>query len=152
MSEETADYDAEPTGDTSNPQGDTRTWAWVAVGSGAAMVIGSLLPWYVARFGFGQVSVAGTEGDGVFTLIIGAGAAAFGGWVLNRGPARRLLSGIFVGAMILAVLIVGYHVTGQSIPADAAESASIGSGAWVALLGSLAGLASSVQLWRSTAL
>ena len=42
-----------------------------AIGAGAVM-LGSLLPWVSAQTLLGSLSVSGTSGDGIFTLILGA--------------------------------------------------------------------------------
>ena len=52
---------------------DSRSVAMVAAGG---VILGSLLPWASISTGFGTISMSGTDGDGVITLLLGSMAVA----------------------------------------------------------------------------
>lgn len=110
-----------------------------ALAASAGVIIGSIGPWVT----FLGISVGGTEGDGVITLILGALAAAALGTLLARtAPPRFGLqwAGTAVGAICLAVAIYDManlstedeEFFGQMIGPD------IGWGLWLLLLSSIA--------------
>src|SRR5690606_12944525 len=78
---------------------------WAAFGCSVAVVAGSFMPWVDAGF----ISAAGTEGDGMLTLVLGA-IAVFTSLV------RKSIGTIV--AMALVVLIAGYDVANISTMAD----------------------------------
>lgn len=56
-----------------------RTFAFLAIASGAVMAVGSMLPWITATAPLvGTVNVSGTDGDGVITLTLGVVIALVG--------------------------------------------------------------------------
>lgn len=101
----------------------------------AAVMVGSLMPWATVATVFGSVDVAGTEGDGVITLI---GAVVVGLAVLIR----RYVSAAIGFAVVAAISI--YHVSNVAQMADEADSefvrASVGWGLWVLVVGSVVGV------------
>jgi hypothetical protein len=113
------------------------------IASGAAVVVGSLMPWISVATAFGSVSVSGTEGDGVITL--GAGIVAA---VLSA--LRRRLAALIVFA--LTALVAGYDVVTVSQQAEDVTTdyvrASVGWGLWLTLAGAVAGF---ILAWASAA-
>lgn len=126
-----------------------RKWAIVVIVSGGVMVLGSLLPWAKASTGFGSIDKAGTEGDGVLTLIAGLVFAAFG-WAMltNRETPLRVITTI--GA-VLAVLLLVYEFVDIDRIADDVDSefvrVSTGMGLYVTLLGAVGVGVGAVQSW-----
>ena len=108
-----------------------RPWT---VAAGAAVAMGSLMPWATVTTGFGSANMAGTEGDGVITLALGAGAAVFGGF-LKRWPAFALFA--------LAAAVSIYDFSNISDRASEVSSefarASVGWGLWLVIAGAIAG-------------
>jgi len=82
---------------TATDQMKTETRWWL-VGTGVLMGVGSVLPWASA----GIFSAAGTQGDGIFTLIGGVIVALIG--TANRASYATGIGALVVGA--LSVLIV----------------------------------------------
>jgi hypothetical protein len=117
-----------------------RTAAIVVIAGGALMAIGSVLPWLTARTGLGTVSVLGTEGDGVFTLIGGALIALLGLVRLERRPSpagRFAIVALGLGGLAIGVLDI--TATNERLAALNPElvAGSIGAGLYVLLLGSV---------------
>jgi hypothetical protein len=113
------------------------------IASGGAVVLGSVMPWVSVATGFGSVSVAGTDGDGVITLVAGIAAA------ILSAVRKRLAALIIFG---VTALVAGYDVinvrqTAADVSTDFAR-ASVGWGLWLTLAGALAGL---VLAWISAA-
>lgn len=140
-----------PTGDPNADQ--QRPWAFVVIGSAALMLLGSLLPWVTAATGFGSVSKAGTEGDGVITL----GAALVGvvagiAMLSNRSPGPRVMA--VVVAVLVLVLVVYEFSDIQRLAGDVDSDfvkVSPGIGLWlvgIAALGTLVGGATSIGKLR----
>lgn len=92
------------------------------VGASVVVVVGALLPW--ATLGF--ISVAGTEGDGVITLILGLATAALALLASVKGSRWPLLVGAVLS--VLVVLIAIYDIS------DVSSTASVGSGLWLTLI------------------
>jgi hypothetical protein len=108
--------------------GITRPLEWAVVIGGAVLItIGSVLPWATLPLPFlgGEFSVNGTEGDGMFTLIIGFVVILFGIVGLNG----RLGLGMTIASLIGATLalVTGIiDVTHMSrISSDAGEGAGL---------------------------
>lgn len=108
-----------------------RIWAGVAF---AACVIGSLGPWAT----MGVFSKAGTDGDGVITLILGIVGATV---VLSNRGAHKVR--VVVGAIGLLILAVGVFDIAD-VSSTSAEllgeeiGPSVGWGLWLVALGGLA--------------
>jgi hypothetical protein len=89
----------------------------------------------------GTITVAGTEGDGILTLIGGLIAGAVGiptvllGRLMNWGFAVVImLIGVAVGLLVVYDMVNLQSVIGD-IPEDVPARASIGIGLWLTLLG-----------------
>lgn len=112
-----------------------RQQVWPIVG-GALMALGSFLPW--ARAGF--ISLAGTDGDGVFTLIGGVIIVAL---TLAKKQSRAV--GVIVMLIAVGGGLIAYNVF------DNLDSDSIGTGLYVAGLGAFIAAVASIQLWQTPA-
>lgn len=113
-----------------------------AVGA-AGIIVGSLGPWATASSAFGSMSMSGTEGDGVITLV-------GGGVVLLTIILRKYLV-----AWIIAVItgaVVAYDWSNLSRVVDENDSdfinTSVGWGLYVAGIGAIVAFASSIQIWQ----
>jgi hypothetical protein len=114
----------------------------VSVMGGAAIVlIGSVLPWASVTTFVGTISVNGTNGDGVLTLIGALLIAGLAGPAL-WGLARR---GLLIGALVLSALVAVVALIDiadvSSRVADANGTglvhASVGFGLWLTLVGAI---------------
>jgi hypothetical protein len=75
----------------------TRTGFHILLGAGALLVVGALLPWATVIAPFvGTISAAGTDGDGVITLVLGllVGACGIVGLRSQRGKAAKIAGAI----------------------------------------------------------
>ena len=119
-----------------NHSSGARQGGLVILAGGALMVIGALLPYATIASGFGSVSFAGTDGDGVFVLGLGLAATLAGFLALNGSRSAgtaALIVGV-LGALLIAVIF--------SNVADGVENASgefvrasVGIGLWVSAIG-----------------
>ncbi len=119
----------------------------IIAGSAILVMLGSLLPWASVDTAFGSISVRGTEGDGVLTILLAlAGGAAAVAVVMARKP-MAAIGGIVAGG--LALLIGAYdfldlaRATGDS---SGLVEAHVGFGLWLVLLGSLAMTGASIAI------
>lgn len=125
----------------------------------AASVIGSLGPWGTV-LGF---SVAGTDGDGIYTLGFGviAAVALWRAWA--TGASGMLTGCAALAGIVLAIGIYHYQrivrgpdaddlATGNELSdaftAGLASTVSVGWGLYVLILGAAATLAASLVAWR----
>jgi hypothetical protein len=105
---------------------------------GILMTMGSLLGWAIID-GYG--SIPGVSHQGVITLVLGLSSLALGVMLavgLNRTLGFVLTALIAVGAIAVAVINL------IDIPAQLGDSATIGAGLYVILLGSLITLVGSI--------
>jgi len=111
------------------------------IGAGAAIILGSLLPWVSA----GIISLSGTEGDGVFTLIMG-GVIAIVGFV---GKSSKSVAVAVVTMAIVSGLIV-FNVMTNLADVDPTEflAPRPGGGLWIAGAGALAAFGAGVKTWN----
>lgn len=102
-------------------------------GGGAAVLVGSFLPWATA-FG-GLAEKRGTEGDGVITLVCGIAMIVLG-YLWYRSDNRNWKVAYLVATALAAVVAVIdiFDVGGT-------DGISIGYGLWICLIGAAAGLA-----------
>jgi uncharacterized membrane protein len=82
--------------------------AWLLVTGGVGAGIGSILPWGRLSTYLGEFAVAGTRGDGRFTLAAGLFVAAIGALVLFARASYNLVVLGLVGACGI-VAIAGYN-------------------------------------------
>lgn len=112
---------------------------WWTIGVGAALVVGSFLPW--ARAGI--FSMSGTEGDGVFTAVMG-------GAILLIGVANRPTVG--AGMAILGLGVASLWISGaaaNNVLSNLGEDA-IGTGLMLTPAAALFATFNGLQ-WRSAA-
>lgn len=110
-----------------------RQIAILGIVGGVMVIAGSLLPWATITTGLGTVSVNGTQGDGVFTLGLGAviALASFGRYGSSVMPwARWAIAALGV----LTLVIAAQDARAVTSPA------SIGTGLFVVFLGGAAAL------------
>jgi hypothetical protein len=114
---------------------------------GAALVaLGSLLPWATVDLGiFGTIEKAGTEGDGLYTLIAAGIAAALAVWGWRR-PGRDAVVGTVVIAGLITMVCAYDVVDVSSTQVDGVRiETSVGIGLWFALVGAIALLVAAVM-------
>ncbi|WP_409485073.1 hypothetical protein [Arsenicicoccus dermatophilus] len=87
-----------------------REWAGYALGASALAVLGSFGPWLIGTVMTSQLTVAGTQGDGVYTLALGLLAAATAHLHRRRGGV-----GMSWAPWTLAAL--GAGCAGSTVPA-----------------------------------
>lgn len=119
-----------------------------AIVAGAALLVllGSLLPWATVDTGFGSISVRGTEGDGVLTLLLAlAGGAAAVAVVMARKP-MAAIGGIVAGGLALLIGAYDFIDLARVSGGGGLVEASVGFGLWLVLLGSLAMTGASIAI------
>ena len=107
-------------------------------GSGALLVVGSLLPWTTWVIDHSTLIVYGLRASGGYTLMIGAVVLAIGALLLQ--PSRRVRWSI--GAMYLylfGLLISAVHVARVPSPPPASGTFSAGIGVWICVIASSIG-------------
>jgi lysylphosphatidylglycerol synthetase-like protein (DUF2156 family) len=118
----------------------------VALVGSIMVAVGSLLPWVEIRTGLGGVTANGTEGDGVFTLIVGAlmSVVAF---LAMENPTGVKQRSIFTGG-IVAALIAGFHVLqrGSVTILETTIPAIVGIGVWIVLVGAVVATGAATQM------
>lgn len=109
---------------------------WVALGGAGAVVLGSLMPWATVDATLGGRDVAGTEGDGVLTLILGLG---FIGLYLGKKTWLAVVAALVaIGVLFIATWdMVNVQTEINDVPAEieAFSHVSIGIGLWFVGLG-----------------
>jgi hypothetical protein len=128
-----------------------KPYAWILAISGGAIAVGSFLPWRTLRAALiGSVDVAGTEGDGVITLVVGGFVVLIGILALTRGISR-------VSAIIGLVLAgvagwVAYEGLASALEVideinsdpDGLAQASVGIGLWIVAIGAIGAIVGSI--------
>jgi hypothetical protein len=109
---------------------------WVAYGGAGAVVLGSLLPWVTVHSAFGSISIAGTEGDGVITLIIGLAFAA--GFAAKKTVLAALAGFAALGMAIYELTNVQSGIRDAERELGEFATASVGIGLWIVLIGAIA--------------
>ena len=124
----------------------TRTGFHILLGAGALLVVGALLPWATVIAPFvGTISAAGTDGDGVITLVLGlvVGACGFVGLRSQRGKAAKIAGAI---GLVVAAVIGCYDVAlisnaaGDVPELDLELHVSVGMGLWLTVAAAMGGL------------
>lgn len=130
---------------------DARSTWLLAVGT-AVVAVGALLPWATVNAGLVSVTVAGTDGDGVITLML---ALVVGGLVLAKwkaGLSRAVvIVSLVLGAIVLAIAIYdAIDIASSVVDSEFVDlRASVGIGLWLTLLGSIAMVAGAIWELRS---
>lgn len=111
------------------------------IGSGVAIVVGSLLPWINA----GLFSFSGTDGDGVFTLIMGGLIALIG----IQGKTTKTLAIGAVGLAVFSGLIAWNVFSGVMGQVDTSDliAARPGGGLYLVGLGALFAVGAGSKTW-----
>jgi len=126
-----------------------RTAALLLVIGGGAMIVGSLLPWSVARNAFGSTEFSGTDTDGVVTLALGAVLTLVG--LLRLDGALPLVGKVFViglGAAGLYTVATNYAAISAWVEQTTTDQivTGIGIGLYVVGLGALTALVGAAGL------
>jgi hypothetical protein len=109
----------------------TKSGEWLAFGGAVLLVVGSFMTWAVA----GPFKVAGTDGDGWFTLLAGV-AAGVQAWRARWGSAA-VWAGLGLG------LVLWKFADLESVAEDSFVSVSPGGGLY------LCGVGAAVCCWQS---
>lgn len=121
---------------------DAKTQGWMVLGGGAALAIGSFLPWASA---FGQ-SVTGMDADdGVITLVLGLVLVALGYMMAMRETQRwMVIAALVVGLIAVVVALIDlFDVLGT-------EAVSVGIGLWIVVLGAIVAAAGAAMRMRAS--
>lgn len=143
-----------PTGQNSSQQFHGLTGPRWAVLLGAGLIIvGSVMPWLTATTAFGTVSVNGTDGDGVLTLLLAGGVLLTFVTVPNRRSQLRhglsLAGGLLVGTIALIDMVeANERIADAADASQDAVQASIGPGLWLVLAGAAAVVVGAVMSSR----
>lgn len=105
------------------------------------MVVGSLLPWATVTTIFGEISKAGTDGDGLLTMLLAAGAAALA--LASKAPRAILV------LLALVAAIAVFDIVDVSRLGEDGASVSVGIGLWTVGAGAAVGLAGAIQRLRA---
>lgn len=111
----------------------------------AVAALGSFMPWVTAQTIFGSIDIAGTDGDGVITLILACVTA----FLIYKGSKK-----MFVGALVtsgLGTLVSVYNVVNvnNKINQNDDMNASIGYGLYLCVIGFLVVIAMLISLRKS---
>lgn len=111
----------------------------------AVAVLGSFMPWVSAQTIFGTIDVAGTDGDGVITLILACVTA----FLIYKGSKKMLIVGFITSG--LGVIVSLYNVINVSnkINQNDEMTASIGYGLYLCVIGFLVVVAMLTSLRKS---
>ena len=110
------------------------------VGAGA-IIVGSLSPWATITSAFGSISVNGTDGDGVLTIV---GAIVVAILVALAKYVGSIIVSLLTGALLLYDLIdVNRNISEVD---NEFANASVGWGLWLATIAAAVALVSSIVL------
>jgi hypothetical protein len=123
------------------PQVASKTGPLLSLIGAAAIVVGSFLPWITVTSIFGTLSTAGTEGDGIITIVVGGVVGLFS--ILELTEGRQTKRAVTIGALVALVIGIFELMTVNDRIQEAGTTdlvrASVGIGIWAILGG--AGLA-----------
>jgi hypothetical protein len=107
------------------------------------VVIGSFLPWATVVTIFGNISKAGTDGDGVLTMLLAGGAAAL-------SLARKAPRAIIVMLALTAVVAVYDIADVARLGGEGEDSVdvSVGFGLWIVAIGAAVAIWGAIQRRR----
>ena len=110
-------------------------------------VIGAFLPWAT----FGIFSVAGTDGDGVITLILFIVFGLIGLWLSRQGDPNVAMGVKVLSIILMAVVVViaVYDIANISSDGDSFIKVSPGGGLYLTLISGIAGLIVAARLTRT---
>ena len=132
-----------------------RALGGVTILGGILLAFGSLLPWRTATFPLGgTISVAGTEGDGVITLVLGLAVGATGLVIaIQDGSRVASVVGIVAAAASSIATFIAFGSAREAVDvveAAGLSTASIGIGLWIVAMGAIAALTGSVGSFAKT--
>ena len=125
-----------------------RSAALVALVGGALMALGSFMPWASIQSGLGSVSLAGTDGDGVFSLGGGIIVALLGLVHVDR-PAAKAVRGLILVGGVVGLWIAVVDGSGLNERLDSFVTnvrASLGAGLYLLGIGSIAAMVGAVKM------
>jgi len=114
----TAEAVPEAVAAASEEAGAARTWPTALLVGAAAVVIGSFLPWATVSIFLGSVNVAGTDGDGVLTVVIGAVLVFVAFRAMNPGIGRGAAIFTVIAALILFAIALYDFIDIQRVASD----------------------------------
>jgi hypothetical protein len=126
-----------------------RLFGVITIFGGILLGFGSLLPWTTATFPLGgTISIAGTEGDGIATLVLGVIIGAVG-FIIAMQDGSRIASLVGVVAAIVSSIVVIGSVRSAQEAVDVVEAAglsraSLGIGLWVVSVGAIGAVVGTV--------
>ena len=123
--------------------------AIVALAAAGVVLIGSLLPWATAKTVFGSISINGTDGDGVLTLILAVVVGAIAVALLAGKRPRLWAYVVLLIAGLLTAFIAVYDLVdiSRTVGNDYAH-VSTGAGIWLVAIASLVLVGGGIQLTR----
>lgn len=127
-----------------------RQLAILGMVGGALAIAGSLLPWATVTSAFGGASVNGIEGDGKFSLGLGAVIALAAFIRYGGGSARLPLVIAVLGILTLLLGVMTYMNVSERVEAASIRS-SVGVGIYLVILGGVAALLSGQRGKQETA-
>lgn len=121
--------------------------SWLMMGIAVIGVIGAFLPWAT----FGIFSVAGTDGDGVITLILFIVFGLIGLWLGRQGDPNVAMGVKVLSIVLMAVVVViaVYDIANISSEGDSFIKVSPGGGLYLTLISGIAGLIVAARLTRT---
>jgi len=138
----------------SGPAPDAKPQALILLAGAAVAIVGAFLPWATVDIFDETLSKAGTDGDGVITLVLAGAAAVLGAIGLGAGRKRWQP----ITAVVLAALVVGVAVLDMAdIKSKFGDDAgvfdievNIGIGLWLTLAGGIAAVVGGLMLLSKT--
>ena len=131
------------------PVAQASAWSWnlaslLIVGGAAVVAVGAFMPWASV----GPFSAAGTDGDGILTLILALGAGPLGAFGILKSKKGLLIGSLICAALILA--IAAYDTANISSVADGpfGLTPEVGGGLYLTLIGAVAGIVGPVLAMR----
>lgn len=124
-------------------------WTWglasiATVLGAAAAFIGSFLPWATA----GPFTVAGTDGDGMITLVLAVAAGALGAGGIAKASKGMLIGSAVCAALVLLIGIVDIADINSVADGPFGLEASVGGGLILTTLGGLVGVIGAILALR----
>lgn len=124
--------------------------AIIAIVAGVLIVIGSIGPWVTADLGIlGTVSKYGTDGDGMFTLILGLATVVLAGLSFKFSPKGLGIATTVAATLATLVIVIDFSraaVLMADMPLVAKSAIGFGWGIYLTLIGSLGALAGGAML------
>jgi len=104
------------------------------------VVLGAFLAWATVTAGLISVSRAGTDGDGVITLVLGVVLAATAVGLVMQNGARRVLASVATVVSVIIFAVAVYDIVDVQWLVNEAEAsglvdASVGPGLWLTAVG-----------------